>query len=78
MYGGPPISAVAVLVYLLISQGPLCLLTGDEKKIATQLCSLATFQPFDTLEYMNQSITPTYIYCMSRRYFFGGKQLRVR
>jgi hypothetical protein len=41
MYGGLPISAVAVLVYLLISQGLPCLLTGDEKKIYTQLCPFA-------------------------------------
>jgi hypothetical protein len=43
IYGRLLISAVAVLVYLLISQGPPCLLTGDEKKVYTQLPPLDTF-----------------------------------
>jgi hypothetical protein len=50
MSGGRLIRTVAVLVYLLISQEPACLLIGDKKNIDTQLRLLDTFQRFEGKE----------------------------
>ena len=41
---------MAILVFLLVSQGLAYVLIGDKKNIYTHLGSLDTFLPFDTLE----------------------------